>query len=126
MSALSSAHDDLVAFLVERGIDPPTRAIRLVEITPDSVVGTTGRIRVPRDTLRAPSEVEQRFDTLVTSGLSRVNVSCYGVKDTFLLVGIEASRTTLSSNRPTSINFAGPPLSVIENGWNSDASIGVD
>lgn len=55
-----------------------------------------------------------------------VYLSCYGVKNGFLLIGIETPRGFSASAKPASLNFAGPPIAVTNNGWNSDSVVAID
>lgn len=126
MSALTTALDMLVAFLIERGADPPTWSMKIFEIRHDSTVDDKGRLQIRKDDLHSPEEFEERFEAIATSRISWVNVSCYGVKNGFMLIGIETPRGVSSSTKPASINFAGPSTAVTNNGWSSDSVVAID
>jgi hypothetical protein len=124
--ALTAVLNTLVTFLLERGIDPPIRRIKVFEIKHDASVDDKWRIHLRQNELYSPEEFEQRFEAIVTSRLSWVNVSCYGVKSGFLLVGVETPLRSNASAKPTSLNFAGPPTTVTNNGWSSDSVVAID
>lgn len=121
-----TALDTLVAFLIERGVHPPTRRFKMFEIKADATVDDNGRIHLGKDELFLPAEFEQRFEAIMSSRASWVNVSCYGAKSGFLLIGVERPLSSKVSAKPTSINFAGPPTSVISNGWSCDSVVVID
>jgi hypothetical protein len=126
MSALSNELQRLVEFMGRQGQQPPTRRLRIVEIPQGAPVDTLGRIRVQRQEVRAPAEYEARFDELMREGLPWLNVSCYGVDDGVLIVGIEVPVASVKPSSRTSVNFSGPSAKVIDNGWRVDQVLSIE
>jgi hypothetical protein len=126
MSDLSNVLQDLLDFLGRRGLAPPTRDIRLIEIGLDTPNDKGGRPRVKRSALLQPSEYEHRFSELMGSGLPWINVSCYGVDDDKLIVGIEAAKPTAKATLRTSVNYAGPSAAVLAHAWSVDESLAIE
>jgi hypothetical protein len=124
MNILSDSLTKLFELLEESGLLPPVSEVRLVEIDRPAAIDKRGRLIISRDTLQVPSEYASRFESLTHSGLPCVNMSCYGVYNGFLIVGIELPDYVLSEeniHRGTSVNYSGPQRSVLQNGW--DASV---
>lgn len=128
MSALSNCLDDLFGFLSKLGLVPPSQDVRIAEIPQGALVTAEGRIRISRAALYTTADFEPRFERLRSLGLPWINVSCYGVYERFLIIGIEVP------NRPpdaapasrTSINYSGPPARVLEHEWNALQAIVVE
>jgi len=117
MSELSNTLVALLDFLRERGLSPPVQTIRVVEIGPDTPIDPRGRYRIQPADLREPHDYEERFDTLMKSGLPWINASCYGVHDDRLIVAFELPRRTSRVTARTSLNYSGPQNSVLDDGW---------
>jgi len=117
MSELSNRLQGLLDFLEKRGHSPPTRKLRIVEITRRAPTDAQGRIRIKRSELRDPAEYEARFDTFVKAGMPWINVSCVGVLGEFLVVGIEVPEAPPKPADRTSVNYSGPSATVLGHAW---------
>ncbi len=128
MSALSSSLIQLLEFVSRQEPLPPSREVRIVEIPQHAPLADNGRIRVSRASLRTPAEYESRFEDLLSLSLPWINMSCYGVYNGFLIVGIElpGSRRNVDSVSPPSINYSGPQARVIEHDWNALEALAVE
>lgn len=61
---------------------------------------------------------------LINQVLPWINLSCFGVYEGFMIIGVEVPNSPPRAPRPkprTSVNYSGPPAFVLENGW--DASL---
>ncbi|HET8925679.1 MAG TPA: hypothetical protein VFN26_22035 [Candidatus Acidoferrum sp.] len=127
MSALSNHLDRLLALLEDCGLHPPSRDVRIVEISQIRRVSPDGTVHVRRDELRSPLDYEARFDELLRTGYAWLNVSCYGVHDGFLIVAIEVpGPRTLYPGCPTSVNLSGPENRVLDQEWNVAAILTIE
>ena len=105
MSALSSHLDRLLQRLESLGLHQTSRVVRIVEISQISRVSADGTYHVRRDQLRKPVEYESRFDELLATGYSWLNMSPCGVHDGSLIVMIEVpGPRTLYPGCFTSVN----------------------
>jgi hypothetical protein len=123
MSALSNTLRALFSFLEKHGQYPPTQDVRVVEIGRPVTMDELGRPRIRRDELREVTNYEARFEELLTRGFPWINVSCYGVYDHKLIVGIELPEVSPEPAIRTSVNYSGPPASVVGQAWNSNAAL---
>jgi hypothetical protein len=89
MSVLSGHLDRLLQRLESLGLYQTSREVRIVEISQISRVSADGTYHVRRDQLRKPVEYESRFDELLATGYSWLNMSPCGVHDGSLIVMIE-------------------------------------
>ena len=89
MSALISHLDRLLQRLESLGLHQGSRDVRIVEISQISRFSADGTYHVRRDQLRKPVEYESRFDELLATGYSWLNMSPCGVHDGSLIVMIE-------------------------------------
>jgi hypothetical protein len=126
MSALANELQRFLDFLGKQGQQPPTRRLRVVEIPQGAPVDSLGRIRLPRQEVRDPADYEVRFDELMKAGLPWLNVSCYGVEDGMLIVGIEVPAAGSKPSSRTSVNFSGPTAKVIGSGWKVDQVLSIE
>jgi hypothetical protein len=120
MSSLSDALQGLFEFLKKQGEAPPTREVCVLEIGADTRVDHLGRFLIRPGELREPGGYEARFEDLMRSGLPWINVSCVGVVDGQLVVGIEIPRASSARSTRTSLNYAGPVKAVLDQNWNAD------
>jgi hypothetical protein len=75
------------------------------------------------------AEYEDRFDELMNAGLPWINMSCYGVHDGILIIGIESARPQNAQRGPvgrTSVNYAGPPVAVVQHGWDANEALTIE
>ena len=73
-----------------------------------------------------PAEYQTRFDDLLHAGYRWINMSCYGILNTTLIIAIELPGKTLGAPYgKTSINFSGPRIDVKtgECIWNAEGFI---
>ena len=122
MTQLTQCLQELFAFLAKQQLLPPSRDVRIIEIRRDTPLDVRGRFRVPRNALREPSDFESRFEEIAKYGLPWVNMSCYGVHEGLLIVGIELPEAE-AKDRPSTrliVNYSGPAACVIEHGWQID------
>jgi hypothetical protein len=119
MSTLTTNLEELFKFLNERRQTPPLLDVRLIEITRRTPYDDRGRLRIRNDSLQSPADYESRFEELMQSGLPWLNMSCYGVYQGFLIIGIELPNDMPRKGalRRPSVNYSGPPNSVIQQGW---------
>jgi hypothetical protein len=89
-------------------------------------IDSLGRIRVQRHEVRAPADYEARFEELMKAGLPWLNVSCYGVEDGTLIVGIEVPSAQAKPSGRTSVNFSGPTAKVLGSGWRADQVVSIE
>jgi hypothetical protein len=124
MSALSSHLDRLLDWL-DSDEPPPSQDIRIVEINQFSRLSADGTYHVRRDELQKPLDYETRFDELLRTGYTWLNMSCYGVHDDLLIVAIEVPRgpRNLYPGCPTSVNLSGPR---IMQKWNLDGLLAIE
>ncbi|HTA25963.1 MAG TPA: hypothetical protein VK763_20700 [Terriglobales bacterium] len=78
-----------------------------------------GKEHALKDELRSPLEYENRFDELLRKGYRWINLSCYGVHEGFLIIGVVVPGVA-SATHPgyhTSVNLSGPLPSVLDQQW---------
>jgi hypothetical protein len=139
MSALSIHLERLLSWLESIGLYPPSKDVRIIEVNTDgSNRGDDGREQVRKDGLRRTSDYEGKFDELLQTGYSWLNLSCYGVYEGFLIVAVEVPSATvphmapsgwspegrpraLRSGCPTSVNISGPARIVLDHEWSVDS-----
>ena len=122
-SALSTCLRQLFDFLEQWELPPPTREVRIVEVSRPITIDERGRYVLSGDVLQKPSEYEARFDELMHSGWPWVNMSCFGVYNGFLIIGIVYPGYAPKEehrHRPPSVNYSGPQTRVIQHGWDAD------
>jgi len=113
--------------LTEAGQAVPIAPVRVFEV-PQPLQLAGDRLVISRSSLVEPEVYASRFDQLANDGrFAWLNVSAYGLVAGFLVVGIElpprpSDRPVV---RPKSINFSGPPLSVIQANWDAIAGFAV-
>jgi len=117
MSALANELQRFLVFLGNQGQQPPTRRLRIVEVPRPASLDQLGRIRLLRDEIREPADYETRFDELLKAGLPWLNMTCFGVEDGSLIVGIELPAPASKKSLRTSVNFSGADAKLLGNGW---------
>jgi hypothetical protein len=119
MTTLAHCLQELFSFLASQELSPPSRDVRVVEVPGVPELDIRGRLTFAKTSLHEPAEFEARFQEIMSSGFPWVNLSCYGVHEDHLIVGIELPRTEArtGATRPTSVNYSGPPASVVEQRW---------
>jgi hypothetical protein len=101
------------------------------------------KCHVRKDELRTPSEYENRFNELLQVGYTWLNLSCYGIYESFLIVAVEVPSATVPHATPsgwspkgeprtlypgcaTSVNLSGPANIVRDNGWRVDPLLTIE
>jgi hypothetical protein len=128
VNTLSNCLENLFAFLSKRGLVPPLQDVRIVEIPPGTLVNDEGRVRISPDALYTVADFEPRFERLSNLGLPWINVTCYGVYQRFLIIGIETPnvpRNAVPAAR-TSINYSGPSARVLKHEWNALEEVAIE
>src|SRR5829696_4345058 len=120
MSSFSTILQGLFSFLERQNTVPPTQDVQVIEIAVGTDLDDRGRLRIGRKEFCEPADYENRFDTLMKSGLPWINVSAYGVSEGKLIVAIELPQMLSNISTQTSVNFSGPALTVLEHGWNAN------
>jgi hypothetical protein len=116
LSALSFHLDRLLRWLEAMGLQPPSQDIRILEISQISPVSQDCTYHVRTDQLFSPLEYESRFNEILGTGYSWVNMSCCGIQDGSLIVIIEVpAPRTLYPGCSTSVNLSGPGT---DQAWN--------
>jgi hypothetical protein len=128
MSILSDSLQELFTFLDERELSPPSRDVRFIEIQHATAIDSRGCFCIRQESLRTPSEYETRFEELINSGFSWLNMSCYGVYKHLLIVGIEIPCTLPHGDQASclSVNYSGPPVSVIQSEWDASEILSIE
>jgi len=138
MGALSKHLDRLLPWLESIGLQPPSRDVRIIELSADRFNRIDGKAYVRKDELRSPVEYENRFDELLQTGYDWLNLSCYGVYGGFLVVAVEVPSATVPLMTPsgwspegkprtlqpgchTSVNLSGPARNVLDHEWRVDS-----
>ena len=116
VSSFSEHLDRLLALLEPLGA-PPFDRIVVAEIDMSNTPDSRGRSRVSRDALVSPVVYETRFEELLQSGRSWLNLSAYGLHEGALVVVVELPRAGNSKAKATSVNLSGPQTRVMESGW---------
>ena len=122
MSTLSYRLQELLNFLEERGLPPPTRKILVTEILDGALTDGAGRLRVKRRDLSPPESFERRFEELLGAQRRWVNLSCVGVDGDSLIVTIESGAPG-GTTGTTSVNYSGPTAGTIQSGWRVSQSL---
>ena len=117
MSPLDQHLRRLLDFLATTAQPPPEREIRIIEIDPNNL-DERGRCRAPRSALHTAQDYEPRFSELIRVAPAWINMTCLGVAEGFLIVGIEVARTRAAAR--TSVNYSGPSNSAVQNDWAAD------
>jgi hypothetical protein len=77
--------------------------------------------------VREPEQYEARFDELMKVGFPWMNVTCLGVIDGMLLVGVELPRVAPPEPaKRTSINLSGPMAKVLNSGWSAEEVLSIE
>ncbi|MBU1219478.1 hypothetical protein KKF34_01680 [Myxococcota bacterium] len=116
MNSINLALKKLLEYLLELQIYPPTQNVSIVEISGE--FDKNGRLSVGRDMLLDPDVYEARFEEIMRIGYAWINISCYGLYEDKLVVGIELPESMPQNPVKTSINYSGPPNIVLEHKWN--------
>ena len=119
MSSFANAIQGLLEFLKKQGSAPSMRQLLVVEVRTDTPTDERGRLLIGRNELRDPSDYEARFEALMKSGLSWLNLSCVGIADGKLIVTIELPRASSETSTRTSVNYSGPSRVVLDHGWDA-------
>jgi hypothetical protein len=121
MSALSIHLDRLCRWLESEGLKPPSRDVRLIEI---SLINGTSRVR--QDELRKPSDYEDRFEEILRAGFPWLNLSCYGVHEGSLIVAVEIpGHKSPNPGYATPVNLSGPTRIVLQHEWRVDSVLAI-
>jgi hypothetical protein len=129
MSALSIHLERLLRSLESAGLQPPSQDVRIIEVDYTTFDIDDGTYHAHRDELRTLLEYENRFDELLQTGYSWLNLSCYGVYEGFLIVAVEVPSATVPPDNKarnlypgctTSVNLSGPNHTVLEHDWHVD------
>jgi|SRR5215471_12345555 len=123
---LASCLKALRAFLLARGVAPPTWDLEIVEIGPSVQLDGLGRLRIARKEIRTATEYSARFDELMSTSLPWLNITCYGVDGPKLLVGVETPTISLARSTRTLVNYSGPAASVILADWTMDSVLVIE
>jgi hypothetical protein len=100
MKTLAAYIEDLLRFLRERDMNPPS-------FTEVMVI----------DSMKGSSVSESYFAELLSRGYRWVNVSYRGIYEGKLIVGIEYPEKTYPGGITTSVNLSGPSNLVVNKGW---------
>jgi hypothetical protein len=95
MSALSIHLERLLRSLESFGMQPPAQDVRIIEVDCKRFSIDDGTYHAHREELCPPLEYENRFDQLLQTGYSWLNLSCYGVYGGFLIVAVEVPSATV-------------------------------
>ena len=112
-SSSCSLNDELASLLSSMNLPAPPGGIRVIEIRPGDF-GEDGYLRVPRARLVSSDEFSARFDQLVRAGYSWISLHYLGTHEGAAVVTVEVPRHATATPKP-SINYSGPPRSVVEN-----------
>ncbi len=127
MSALSSHLDRLLDRLESFGLQPSSRDVCIVEV---SQISPDGTYHVRRDQLHKPLDFESRFDELLATGYTWLNMSCYGVHDGSWIVAIEVpGPRALYPGCTTSVNLSwrtSPNGTDLDHEWNVAAVLTIE
>jgi hypothetical protein len=116
--------ENLLLFLKKCSYSLPTQKVMIIEVNQATLAETSsGRIKIHRVALRTPYEYQERFESIMKSGFSWVNVTCYGLDVDTLIVGIETPTPSPTRAVRTSINYSGPPTKVVQNDWDVSEAI---
>lgn len=112
-SSNCALNDELMSLFASMKLPAPPREIRVIEILSGDY-GEDGCLRVPRARLLSNDEFSARFDQLVRGGYSWINLSYLGMHEGAAVVTVEVPHHAIGAPKP-SINYSGPPRSVLEN-----------
>jgi len=121
MSALSDHIEKLLSKLASSRLHPPSLDVRIIE--PHGL--KDGKYHVRREELHTISEYETRFDEVLRSGSSWVNVHCEGTYDNYLIVSVTFNSKERCVDTP-SVMIGGPARIVLDRGWSSDPLLVVE
>ncbi len=124
MAILSEKLLELCEFLRVSGGPTTWRGIRIFEV--GSNFDDSGKPRVSRNRLVPQDEYSARFDELLTFRLPWINLSCFGIYDGFLVVGVEAPHPSAALCLNTSINYSGAPTPVRSPLWDSSSALVIE
>jgi hypothetical protein len=126
MSALFYHLDRLLDWLTTVECQPPAQDVRIVEVGLNNYNHADGTYHIREGDLRTPADYEVRFNELLAAGYSWINLSCYGIHRSFLIVAIElpavddGDENALVPGCNTSVNLSGPRQDVRDRGWSVD------
>lgn len=115
MSALARELSGLMAWLSHLD-PPPAKGISILEVDLGAAWGPA-----KRSDLRTPELYEARFESLITSGLPWINLSCYGLDGDMMIVAVELPRQLPDGSTQTSVNFSGPSRAALKLNWSAAA-----
>lgn len=121
---LTAALAELFRFLAERGHVVPRLQLAVVELSPQELL-PSGQYAVKRGALQTVEEYGERFEKLQRAGFPWLNMTCVGVADERLVVGVELPSTPTGAPKP-SINYSGPENRVLNAGWSAAAVLRVE
>jgi hypothetical protein len=118
MTTLSEALKKLCELLATMLTLPESRGFKILEVRENIKTDGAGRLLVRRAELNSPDEFEQRFRELLYQLHPWINMTCYGLFEGDLIVGVEIPRSAERSTR-TSVNFSGPPRIALDHAWDA-------
>jgi hypothetical protein len=118
MTTLSEALNKLSEFLASILTVPESRGFKILEVREHVKTDRAGRLLVRRTELKKPDEFAQRFRELLDQLYPWINVTCFGLFEGDLIVGVEIPRSAERNTR-TSVNFSGPPRVVLDHAWDA-------
>jgi hypothetical protein len=121
---LTAAIEELFRFLDDRGHVVPGLQVALVELSAQGLL-PTGQYAVKPGALQTVEEYAERFAALQRAGFAWLNVTCLGVANQRLIVGVELPSTRTGAARP-SINYSGPENRVLKAGWSAAGVLRVE
>lgn len=124
MNVLADKLDALCGFLQARFQPPDWRGIRIFEV--GTSLDDQNRLRVSINDLFSPEDFDERFNELFERGLPWINLSCYGLYNGFLIVGVEIPQSTTTAGTNTSVNYAGPPMAVLQREWDATGILAIN
>ncbi|MEY4548071.1 MAG: hypothetical protein RL685_4266 [Pseudomonadota bacterium] len=111
---------------MQSGTPLPDADVLILEIYSDLFVDPRGRIHVRREDLREPEDYEPRLAALQRKGCPWINVTCYGLWDRRLIVGVEFPKANQRPSSSTSLNYSSAPCLVLEHGFSADVVLLVE
>ena len=126
MSDLSNKLKEFTDWLVNINLPPPVTEIRIIELDRNPEIDKKGRVKIEKINIHKPENYEERFNELMTSGISWLNMSCYGVYDEYLIIVIEKPMKNFGLNPKPSVNFSAPNTEVIRRKWDATQAIIVE
>ena len=84
--------------------------------------------RIEQDELKTPEEYSTRFEELRQMHLHWMNLSCWGVQDGCLLIGVElpGDMAKVKTTKPTPVHFCGAPNKIPRDTLNSEHVLIID